>query len=185
MMVGGCRIGCGSGSLACCRRRRFTRWGVTRRGCRIVTRWTRSCWCCAPGCSGTRSTRPGVCSSSSAHRRFQEWEQAGVFARDLAPGSVGVRRGGRDRLVVSGGGRRDDQGAFGRTEDGPEPYGPGQKGAKRSVLTDAAGVPVGVDHDGANRNDHKLLKGTLDSIPIERPAADPRTAAGPVPGQGL
>ena len=24
-------------------------------------------------------------------------------------------------------------------------------------------------HDGANRNDHKLLKGTLDSIPIERP----------------
>ncbi len=32
-----------------------------------------------------------------------------------------------------------------------------------------AGVPVGLDHDGANRNDHKLLKGTLDSIPIERP----------------
>jgi putative transposase len=30
-------------------------------------------------------------------------------------------------------------------------------------------VPVGLDHDGANRNDHKLLKGTLDSIPIERP----------------
>ena len=24
-------------------------------------------------------------------------------------------------------------------------------------------------HDGANRNDHKLLRGTLDSIPIERP----------------
>lgn len=30
-------------------------------------------------------------------------------------------------------------------------------------------MPVGLDHDGANRNDHKLLKGTLDSIPIERP----------------
>lgn len=26
-------------------------------------------------------------------------------------------------------------------------------------------------HDGANRNDHKLLSGTLDSIPIERPKA--------------
>jgi putative transposase len=32
-----------------------------------------------------------------------------------------------------------------------------------------AGVPVGLDHDGANRNDHKLGKGTLDSIPIKRP----------------
>jgi len=31
------------------------------------------------------------------------------------------------------------------------------------------GVPVGLDHEGANRNDHKLLKGTLHSIPIERP----------------
>jgi putative transposase len=31
------------------------------------------------------------------------------------------------------------------------------------------GVPVGLEHEGANRNDHKLLKGTLDSIPIERP----------------
>ena len=43
------------------------------------------------------------------------------------------------------------------------------KGAKRSVLTDAAGVPVELDHAGANRNDHKLLKATLDSIPIKRP----------------
>jgi len=30
-------------------------------------------------------------------------------------------------------------------------------------------VPVGLDHAGANRNDHKLLKGTLDSIPVTRP----------------
>jgi transposase len=81
-------------------------------------------------------------------------------------------------LAVSGGGRRDDQGAVGRTENGPKPYRPGQKGAKRSVVTDAAGVPVGVDHDGANRNDHKLLKGTLDSIPIERPAPTPEQPQG-------
>jgi putative transposase len=37
----------------------------------LVLRW---------GCIGTRSTRPGSVPSSSAHRRFQEWEQAGVFA---------------------------------------------------------------------------------------------------------
>jgi putative transposase len=30
-------------------------------------------------------------------------------------------------------------------------------------------VPLGLTHDGANRNDHKLLKATLDSIPVARP----------------
>src|SRR5487761_1328258 len=42
----------------------------------------------------------GICSSSSAHRRFQEWRAAGGVRRDLAAGAVGLRRGGRDRLVV-------------------------------------------------------------------------------------
>jgi putative transposase len=37
------------------------------------------------------------------------------------------------------------------------------------LLTDAAGVPLGLACDGANRNDHLLLKATLDSIPVERP----------------
>lgn len=37
------------------------------------------------------------------------------------------------------------------------------------MLTEGAGVPIGLDHDGANRNDHKLLKGTIESIPIDRP----------------
>jgi putative transposase len=39
-------------------------------------------------------------------------------------------------------------------------------------------VPVGLDHDGANRNDHKLLRSTLDSIPIERPAATEQAPQG-------
>lgn len=30
-------------------------------------------------------------------------------------------------------------------------------------------MPVGLEHDGANRNDHQLLKQTLASIPIARP----------------
>jgi len=30
-------------------------------------------------------------------------------------------------------------------------------------------VPIGLAQAGANRNDHKLLKETLDSLPIERP----------------
>ena len=30
-------------------------------------------------------------------------------------------------------------------------------------------MPIGLAHAGANRNDHKLLESTLDSLPIERP----------------
>ena len=69
-------------------------------------------------------------------------------------------------------GRRwgDDQGAAGRSKDRPESHRQSEKGAKRSVLSEGAGVPIGLAHDGANRNDHKLLKDTLDSIPIQRPA---------------
>jgi putative transposase len=70
---------------------------------------------------------------------------------------------------VAGRRRRDDQGSPGRPEDRPESNRQSQKGAKRSVLCEGAGVPVGLAHDGANRNDHKLLKRTLDSISIQRP----------------
>jgi putative transposase len=42
-------------------------------------------------------------------------------------------------------------------------------GAKRSLLCEAAGVPIGLAHDGANRHDSKLLAPTLDSVPIQRP----------------
>ena len=37
------------------------------------------------------------------------------------------------------------------------------------MLTDGRGVPLGAVIDGANRNDHKLMRQTLDAIPIKRP----------------
>ena len=45
----------------------------------------------------------------------------------------------------------------------------GKGGAKRSLLTDGAGVPLGLAIDGANRPDFELAEGTLWSIPIPRP----------------
>lgn len=41
---------------------------------------------------------------------------------------------------------------------------------KRSVLTEASGIPVGLAIDGANRHDMKLTQPTIESIPIDRPA---------------
>lgn len=52
---------------------------------------------------------------------------------------------------------------------GPNPTDRAKKGTKRSVLTEAAGIPLGLAVDGANRNDFKMTAETLLSIPIARP----------------
>jgi len=37
------------------------------------------------------------------------------------------------------------------------------------VLTEGNGIPIGLAVDGANRNDFKMARATLESIPIPRP----------------
>jgi putative transposase len=58
---------------------------------------------------------------------------------------------------------------LGRQKTGRNPTDRGKRGVKRSVLTDGRGVPLGVVIDGANRNDHKLMRQTIEAIPIKRP----------------
>ena len=52
---------------------------------------------------------------------------------------------------------------------GANPTDRGKRGVKRSLLTEAQGLPVGVAVDGANRHDMKLVRPTLDSVVIARP----------------
>src|SRR5258705_3035112 len=52
---------------------------------------------------------------------------------------------------------------------GPNPTDRAKRGVKRSVLTEASGVPVGLAIAGANRTDMKLVRETVESIPIKRP----------------
>lgn len=52
---------------------------------------------------------------------------------------------------------------------GPNPTDRAKGGAKRSLLTDGAGIPLGLIVDRANRTDFQLLELTLESIPIRRP----------------
>ena len=63
------------------------------------------------GCQWNALNATGICSSSSAHRRFQEWERAGVFRGAVAARSARLRRAQGDRVGVAGDGRGDDQGA--------------------------------------------------------------------------
>ena len=56
---------------------------------------------------------------------------------------------------------------------GANPTDPGKGGVKRSLLTEAQGVPVGLAVDGANRHDMKLVRATVDSLPVPQPAPSP------------
>ena len=51
----------------------------------------------------------------------------------------------------------------------PNPTDRAKSGTKRSLLTEAYGVPVGLAVAGAKVNDFKLARETLKSIPVKRP----------------
>jgi putative transposase len=66
-------------------------------------------------------------------------------------------------------------GAMGKAPLGGEKTGPNttdraKKGTKKSLLTDGRGAPLGLAVAGANVNDHKLMRPTLQSMPVERPS---------------
>lgn len=52
---------------------------------------------------------------------------------------------------------------------GPNPTDRGKKGVKRSIVTDAEGIPIGVAIAGANVHDKHLVEETLDAVAIRGP----------------
>ncbi len=66
-------------------------------------------------------------------------------------------------------GRGNDQSPVGREKTGRNPTDRGKDGVKRSLLTESRGVPIGLAVAGANRNDMKLVRTTIESIVVERP----------------
>ena len=61
---------------------------------------------------------------------------------------------------------------------GPNPTDRAKKGVKRSLLTEASGVPIGLAIEGANRHDCKMVEATIDSIPVERPEPTEKESQG-------
>ena len=61
---------------------------------------------------------------------------------------------------------------------GPNPTDRAKSGVKRSLLTEAAGIPVAVAVDGANRHDVKLVRETLEQIEVKRPRPTKKSPQG-------
>jgi putative transposase len=125
------------------------------------------------GCQWNALKETRICSSSSAHRRFQEWIQADVFAAFWREGLLAydaLNRIDWTWLALDG---AMGKAPLGGDKTGRNPTDRGKRGVKRSVLTDGRGVPLAAVIDGANRNDHKLMRQTIEAIPVERPQPTP------------
>jgi putative transposase len=121
------------------------------------------------GCQWNALNATGICSSSSAHRRFQEWTAAGVFVTFWARGLQEYDElKGLDWSWMAMDGAMT-KAPLGGERTGKNPTDRGKLGAKRSLLTEANGVPVGLAVEGANRHDKVLVEATLESIPVDRP----------------
>jgi transposase len=108
-----------------------------------------------------------------------EWRAAGVF-REL------WRRGLTEHDALQGitwswlaaDGAMTKAPLGGGNTTGRNPRDRGKQGTKRSMLTEASGVPIGVAVAGANRHDVMLLAAALASIPVPRPRPTARTPQG-------
>lgn len=101
---------------------------------------------------------------------FSRMEQGGRFPQAMAERAGKIPRNTGDWPVLGINGRRCNQSpACRRKKTGANPTDRGKQGVKRSLLTDAAGIPLSVAVDGANRHDAGLVEETLKSLQIEKP----------------
>jgi putative transposase len=121
------------------------------------------------GCQWNALNATGICSSSSAHRRFQEWVAAEVFAKLWTLGLAeydALRAIDRAWLSMDG---AMTKAPLGGESTGKNPTDRGKLGVKRGLLVEGNGVPIGVAIDGANRHDKKSVEATIDSLATGRP----------------
>ncbi|RZK10058.1 MAG: IS5 family transposase [Hymenobacter sp.] len=123
------------------------------------------------GCQWKALSATGICSGSTAHARFQEWVQAGVFAQlwEEALQDYEDLIGLNFAWMALDGSLH--KAPLGEKKTGPNPTDRGKGGVKRSLLTEARGIPVGLVVEGANRHDMKLTESTLASLPPVAEAA--------------
>lgn len=117
-------------------------------------------WGALPRCFGPKST---------VHDRLQEWCAAGIFERLWKEALLSYD----DKTGVNWAWQSMDgtmtKAPLGGERTGPNPTDRGKSGVKRSLLTDGRGVPLGVVVAPANRNDCKLVEGTLEARPLRPP----------------
>ncbi len=107
-----------------------------------------------------RISTPG-CSDRTIRRRVKQWAELGISEKVHA-----LALEAYDRIIGLGLSEISVDGCItkapsGGDKAGRSPVDRGKQGLKRSVASDACGVPLGIVSDGANRHDSPLLGPTL------------------------
>lgn len=113
--------------------------------------------------SGYERISTPECSDRTIRRRVKEWARQGIAEQVHA-----LTLEAYDRMIGLGLGEISVDGCITKAPSGGEkagrsPVDRGKQGLKRSVASDACGVPLGIVSDGANRHDSPLLGPTLEA----------------------
>lgn len=117
-------------------------------------------YCLRTGCQW-KSIPPEICPGSTVHDYFQKWVESGIFERLWCSALEEYDElQGLDFEWQSVDGAMT-KAPLGGEKTGPNPTDRAKSGTKRSLQTDAAGIPIGLQISGANVHDKRLLEGTL------------------------
>lgn len=115
------------------------------------------------GCAYARIA-DATCSATTLRRRRDEWIAAGIMdALHALVLAAYDRMIGLDLTDVAVDGCMTTAPCGGEVA-GPSPVNRGKQGLKRSLVVDAAGIPLGVIAAPASRPDSPLLEATLDTV---------------------
>ena len=119
-------------------------------------------YCLRTGCQW-KAIPHTLCSGSTAHAYFQEWTELGIFEQLWRETlwkyeeCVGLDC---DWQAIGG---SMTKAPLGQEKTGPNPTDRSKQGVKRSLLTEAAGIPLGLAVAAANVHDSKLLEATIEN----------------------
>lgn len=118
-------------------------------------------YCLRTGCQW-KAIPPEICPGSTCHDYFQEWTESGVFEELWAVALEEYNElEGLDFQWQSVDGAMT-KAPLGGEDTGPNPTDRAKSGTKRSLQTDAQGIPIGLAVAGANVHDKHLLGPTLE-----------------------
>lgn len=125
----------------------------------------------------------GICSSSSAHRRFQEWTQAGVFEEFWRLGLLSVQAlDGIDWSWLALDGAMT-KAPLGGEKNRPQPYGSRQRRRQAQLADRGAWHPAGRGGRWGQPARHETGRGDADRADGAASDACAGQASGAVPGQ--
>lgn len=125
------------------------------------------------GCQWKAITREhfGV-SGSTAHARFQQWQQAGIFGEMMAEMVRYYDKKRKIRWKWQAADGKNCPAPLGGEETGPNPTDRAKSGSKLHLLVDRRGAPLAICVSAANRPDKCCLEELIFSMVVDRPDSE-------------